>query len=81
MALASLEEVSPLMETAEPKYTAHYHYLLGVSKQATKQFEAALADYNLVSEIERNNKSKSILRLLTLVKLNSLMSWLITPSN
>ena len=63
-ALASLEEVSPLMETAEPKYTAHYHYLLGVSKQATKQFEAALADYNLVSEIERNNKSKKYTTLV-----------------
>ncbi len=63
-ALASLEEVSPLMETAEPKYTAHYHYLSGVSKQATKQFEAALADYNLVSEIERNNKSKKYTTLI-----------------
>ena len=63
-ALASLEEVSSLMETAEPKYTAHYHYLSGVSKQATKQFEAAVEDYNLVSEIERSNKSKKYTTLI-----------------
>jgi tetratricopeptide (TPR) repeat protein len=63
-ALASLEGVSSLMETAEPKYTAHYHYLSGVSKQATKQFEAAVEDYNLVSEIERSNKSKKYTTLI-----------------
>jgi tetratricopeptide (TPR) repeat protein len=63
-ALTSLGALSSLIETAEPKYTAHYYYLAGVSKQATKEFSAALDDFNLVKEIETSGKSKKYTTLI-----------------
>lgn len=63
-ALTSLGALSALIETAEPKYSAHYYYLSGVSKQATKEFSAALDDFNLVKEIETSGKSKKYTTLI-----------------
>lgn len=63
-ALASLSELSPLMETAEPKYTAHYYYLSGISKQGTKAFSDALADFELVKSIERSDNSTKYTALI-----------------
>lgn len=55
-ALTSLGALSALIEMAEPKYSAHYYYLSGLSKQATKEFSAALDDFNVVKEIETSGK-------------------------
>ena len=42
-ALVALNEMQPLIENAEAKYSSHYYYLLGISKQKTKAFDEAIA--------------------------------------
>jgi tetratricopeptide (TPR) repeat protein len=67
-ALTSLEAVKPLIENAEAKYAAQYYYLLGVSKQGTKAFEAAIAAYDKAKAIEVEAKLK---KYSTLIEANS----------
>ncbi|MGB0443499.1 MAG: hypothetical protein ACPGFK_01515, partial [Flavobacteriaceae bacterium] len=55
-ALASLESIKPLIENAEPKYSSHYYYLLGVSKQGTKSYDEAIAAYEKAKSIEQSAK-------------------------
>ena len=52
-AFSSLNENSDLLEAAEPKYVSHYHYLLGVTLQAKKEFLKVVAEFDKVKSIEK----------------------------
>ena len=55
-ALTSLESLKPLIENAEAKYSSHYYYLLGVSKQGTKSYDEAISAYKKAKSIEEGAK-------------------------
>lgn len=52
-AFSSLTENADLLSSAEPKYASHYHYLLGVTLQAKKEFLTVVAEFDKVKSIER----------------------------
>ena len=52
-AFSSLNENSDLLEAAEPKYVSHYHYLLGVTLQAKKEFLKVVTEFDKVKSIEK----------------------------
>ena len=57
-ALVALNEMQPLIENAEAKYSSHYYYLLGISKQKTKAFDEAIAAFDKATSIEKSAKLK-----------------------
>lgn len=52
-AFSSLTENADLLSSAEPKYASHYHYLLGVTLQAKKEFLTVVAEFDKVKSIEK----------------------------
>lgn len=52
-AINFLEENAELLEASEPKYASYYFYLLGISQQAEKLFESAMASYEKVKSVEK----------------------------
>ena len=52
-AFSSLSENSDLLEAAEPKYVSYYHYLLGVTLQAKKEFLKVVEEFDKVKSIEK----------------------------
>lgn len=63
-ALSSLETIKPLVENAEPKYTSHYYYLLGISNQGTKSFIAAIEAFDKVKSVEKEANLKKYTALV-----------------
>ena len=57
-ALVALDELHPLIENAESKYSSHYYYLLGISKQKTKAFNEAIAAFDKTNSIEESANLK-----------------------
>ena len=57
-ALVALNEMQPLIENAEAKYSSHYYYLLGISKQKTKAFDEAIAAFDKSNSIEESANLK-----------------------
>ena len=57
-ALVALDEMQPLIENAEAKYSSHYYYLLGISKQKTKAFDEAIAAFDKTNSIEKSANLK-----------------------
>ena len=57
-ALVALDEMKPLMDSAEAKYSSQYYYLLGISKQNAKAFDEAIAAFQKVNFIEKNSNLK-----------------------
>ncbi len=57
-ALVALNEMQPLIENAEAKYSSHYYYLLGISKQKTKAFDEAIAAFDKSNSIEKSANLK-----------------------
>jgi tetratricopeptide (TPR) repeat protein len=57
-ALVALDEMKPLIDSAEAKYSSHYYYLLGLSKQKTKAFDEAIAAFDKVNSIEKSASLK-----------------------
>ena len=57
-ALVALDEMQPLIENAEAKYSSHYYYLLGISKQKTKAFDEAIAAFDKSNSIEESANLK-----------------------
>ena len=57
-ALVALNEMQPLIENAEARYSSHYYYLLGISKQKTKAFDEAIAAFDKATSIEKSAKLK-----------------------
>ena len=57
-ALVALNEMQPLIENTEAKYSSHYYYLLGVSKQKTKAFDEAIAAFDKSNSIEESANLK-----------------------
>ena len=51
-ALTLLDDNSDLLRSAEPKYAAHYHYLLGAVQQAGKEFFKAVEAFDTSKSIE-----------------------------
>ena len=52
-AFSSLTDNADLLSSAEPKYASHYHYLLGVTLQAKKEFLTVVAEFDKVKSIEK----------------------------
>ena len=52
-AFSSLTDNADLLSSAEPKYASHYHYLLGVTLQAKKEFLKVVAEFDSVKSIEK----------------------------
>lgn len=63
-ALVALDEMQPLIENAEAKYSSHYYYLLGVSKQKTKAFDEAIAAFDKSNSIEESANLKKYSSLI-----------------
>ena len=63
-ALVALNEMQPLIENAEAKYSSHYYYLLGVSKQKTKAFDEAIAAFDKSNSIEESANLKKYSSLI-----------------
>ena len=57
-ALVALDEMQPLIKNAEAKYSSHYYYLLGISKQKTKAFDEAIAAFDKSNSIEESANLK-----------------------
>lgn len=57
-ALVALNEMQPLIENAEAKYSSHYYYLLGISKHKTKAFDEAIAAFDKSNSIEKSANLK-----------------------
>ena len=57
-ALIALDEMKPLIENAEAKYSSHYYYLLGISKQKTKAFDEAIVAFDKSNSIEESANLK-----------------------
>ena len=57
-ALVALDEMQPLIKNAEAKYSSHYYYLLGISKQKTKDFDEAIAAFDKSNSIEESANLK-----------------------
>jgi tetratricopeptide (TPR) repeat protein len=66
-ALVALDEMKPLMDSAEAKYSSQYYYLLGISKQKAKAFDEAIAAFKKVNFIEKNSNLK---KYSSLVEIN-----------
>jgi tetratricopeptide (TPR) repeat protein len=65
-ALVALDEMKPLIDSAEAKYSSQYYYLLGISKQKAKAFDEAIAAFQKVNFIEKNanfNKYSSFVEI------------------
>ena len=57
-ALVALDEMQPLIKNAEAKYSSHYYYLLGISKQKSKAFDEAIAAFDKSNSIEESANLK-----------------------
>jgi len=63
-ALVALDEMQPLIKNAEAKYSSHYYYLLGVSKQKNKAFDEAIAAFDKANSIEESANLKKYSSLI-----------------
>lgn len=63
-ALVALDEMQPLIENAEAKYSSHYYYLLGISKQKTKAFNEAIDAFDKTNSIEESANLKKYSSLI-----------------
>ena len=63
-ALTLLNENSDLLSSAEAKYASHYHYLLGLSKEAKKEFFKTVEEFEKVKSIEGNAGLKKYTQLI-----------------
>ena len=63
-ALVALDEMQPLIKNAEAKYSSHYYYLLGISKQKNKAFDEAIAAFDKANSIEENANLKKYSSLI-----------------
>jgi hypothetical protein len=50
-------------KNAEAKYSSHYYYLLGISKQKNKAFDEAIAAFDKTNSIEESANLKKYSRL------------------
>lgn len=62
--LVALDEMQPLIKNAEAKYSSHYYYLLGISKQKNKAFDEAIAAFDKVNSIEKSANLKKYSSLI-----------------
>lgn len=53
-AIQALNQNSALLESSEPKYASHYHFLRGISEQGQQNFDDAMASYEKAKAIEKN---------------------------
>ena len=63
-ALVALDEMQPLIKNAEAKYSSHYYYLLGISKQKNKAFDEAIAAFDKANSIEESANLKKYSSLI-----------------
>lgn len=63
-ALAALDEMQPLIKNAEAKYSSHYYYLLGISKQKNKAFDEAIVAFDKANSIEESANLKKYSSLI-----------------
>ena len=63
-ALVALDEMQPLIKNAEAKYSSHYYYLLGISKQKNKDFDEAIAAFDKANSIEESANLKKYSSLI-----------------
>jgi tetratricopeptide (TPR) repeat protein len=63
-ALVALDEMQPLIKNAEAKYSSHYSYLLGISKQKNKAFDEAIAAFDKANSIEESANLKKYSSLI-----------------
>lgn len=63
-ALAALDEMQPLIKNAEAKYSSHYYYLLGISKQKNKVFDEAIVAFDKANSIEESANLKKYSSLI-----------------
>ena len=63
-AILALDEMQPLIENADAKYSSQYYYLIGISKQKTKAFNEAIAAFDKSSSIEKSAKLKKYSSLI-----------------
>lgn len=63
-ALSILNENGDMLSSAEPKYAAHYHYLLGVSQQVKKEFFKALDNFDKAKSIEKTSGQSKFTQLI-----------------
>lgn len=63
-ALVALDEMQPLIKNAEAKYSSHYYYLLGISKQKNKTFDEAIAAFDKANFIEESANLKKYSSLI-----------------
>lgn len=62
--LVALDEMQPLIKNAEAKYSSHYYYLLGISKQKNKAFDEAIAAFDKANSIEESANLKKYSSLI-----------------
>ncbi|RCL72169.1 MAG: tetratricopeptide repeat protein [Flavobacteriales bacterium] len=67
-ALTLLEDNSDLLRSAEPKYAAHYHYLLGAVQQAGKEFYKAVEAFDTSKSIEAKGGLNKYTQLINVSK-------------